>query len=624
MTATVLLHQPRSNQWLLFREPVEIVEAHRLDQVCEAIAHLDHQVQTRGLQAAGFLSYEASPAFDNALTVQTGQRQSGQRQSGQPDFPLLWFGLYADPQVLSETELISQSLANLGIANLGLENIGLENIGIAASTGDDRNDYHLEQWQASVSPAEFNQAIAAIKQAIAQGDTFQVNYTFRLRAAFQGNPWGLFLDLMKAQPGNYAAFVDTGDHVICSASPELFFTREGTRLTTRPMKGTTERGKWWQSDRDQAQALQASSKNRAENVMIVDMLRNDLGRIAQRGSVQVPSLFDVEQYPTLWQMTSTVTAESEASMLEIFQALFPCASITGAPKASTMGIIQSLECSPRNIYTGSIGYWGPGQQAQFNVAIRTVLIDQKTQQTEYGVGSGIVWDSESDAEYEECCLKTAILTPPSPRFELFETLLWEQDNGYFLVENHLQRLTRSAEYFGFNFAPRLAQQQLLNLVEQFEPQETAYRVKLLCDRHGELSLHHSPWHFTSPPAPLRVRLAPTSTDSTNPLLYHKTTQRQIYEQARSRYNDCDDVVLWNERGEVMESCIANLVVPWEGQLLTPPITSGLLPGTFRAWLLEQETIVEQVVTLEMLHQVSEFYLINSLRRWQRAQLMAQD
>lgn len=607
MTATVLLHQPSSNQWLLFRDPIEIIEAHRLDQVCEAIAHLDHHVQTQGLHAAGFLSYEASPAFDNALTVQPSQRQQDRTQQDpiqqdQPDFPLLWFGLYAAPQVLSEAEFASQNMGDID---------------------DDSND-PLGPWQPSVSPAEFNQAIAAIKQAIAQGDTFQVNYTFRLRTTCQGNPWRLFLDLMKSQPGNYSAFVDTGRHVICSASPELFFTQEGTQLTTRPMKGTIERGKWWQDDRDQAQALQASSKNRAENVMIVDMLRNDLGRVAKQGSVQVPSLFDVEQYPTLWQMTSTVTAESDASMLEIFRALFPCASITGAPKASTMAIIQDLECSPRKIYTGTIGHWGPNQQAQFNVAIRTVLVDRDTQQTEYGVGSGIVWDSESDSEYEECCLKTAILTPSATAFELFETLLWEQDGGYFLEQYHLQRLVQSAEYFGFRLDAKLAQQHLSELAEQFSPQATAYRVKLLCDRQGQLQLQHSPWRFTPSTDPLRVRLAPASTDSTTPLLYHKTTQRQIYEQARASYSDCDDVILWNERGEAMESCIANLVIPWEGQLLTPPLTSGLLPGTFRASLLEQGTIIEQTVTLEMLHQVPEFHLINSLRRWQRARLMTED
>lgn len=341
------------------------------------------QVNHTGLYAAGFLSYEASPAFDAALSVQPPD----------PDLPLLWFGLFRQPQVLQDLEQASRELQ-------------------FPAQGCPFSDSSAP-WRPSISLKQFEQAIAQIKQAIAQGNTFQVNYTFRLHRQFRGHPWALFRDLMRLQPGNYAAFVETGRHAICSASPELFFLREGDRLTTRPMKGTAQRGQGCEGDRAQAQALQTSVKNRAENLMIVDMLRNDLGRIAKLGSVQVPRLFDVEQYPTLWQMTSTVTAQSNATMGEVFRALFPCASITGAPKASTMGIIRALECSPRKLYTGAIGYWGLDPQlqiqAQFNVAIRTVLLDLATGQAEYGVGSGIVWDSESSAEYAECVLKTAIL-----------------------------------------------------------------------------------------------------------------------------------------------------------------------------------------------------------------------
>ena len=588
MSPTVILHQPETDQWLRFEHPQQIITAQQMSDVAPALAQVERLV-TQGLHAAGFISYEASPAFDDALVV----------REDSSNFPLLWFGLYTTADVKT-----------IDVLPTNLE------------------AYQLSDWELSLSQAEFEAAIAKVKAYIASGDTFQVNYTFRLKAAFDGDPWALFLALMQLQPGNYSAFIDIGDWAICSASPELFFTQTGETFTAKPMKGTTERGWWMESDRAQAANLQASAKNQAENVMIVDMLRNDLGRIAKTGTVHVPSLFDVERYPTLWQMTSTVQAESEATMTEAIAALFPCASITGAPKPRTMEIIQELECSPRRIYCGAIGHWAPAtdqqpQQAQFNVAIRTVLIDKTKGEAEYGVGSGIVWDSNATAEYEECCLKTEILTREKRSFELLETMLWEKGKGYFLLDYHLQRLGEAAEYFGYPFNPSQVKQLLGEVRLAEEQAETAdydSKVRLRVDARGKTTVEVSPWKNEPQTNPLRCCLNGEAIATSNPFLYHKTTHRQIYNAARAAHPHFDEVILWNDRGEICEGCIANIVLEWEGELITPPVSSGLLPGTFRAWLLAQNKVRAQVITVEMLKQVSQFYLVNSVRKWQTALL----
>jgi len=603
MSPTLILHRPETQQWLRFEQPLKIVTAQSVGEVLPALAEVETLME-QGLHAAGFISYEASPAFDEALVVKADALTPNGRANAQTtkdDFPLVWFGLYAADDIRALDAIPTES-----------------------------GQYKLSDWQLSVSQTEFEAAIARIKQYIASGDSFQVNYTFRLQAEFKGNPWALFLALMQLQPGNYSAFLDIGNFAICSASPELFFTRTGETFTAKPMKGTAERGWWMEGDRAQAAALQASSKNQAENLMIVDMLRNDLGRIAKTGSVRVPSLFDVERYPTLWQMTSTVQAESQATMTEAMAALFPCASITGAPKPRTMEIIQELECSPRRIYCGAIGYWAPAtatqpQQAQFSVAIRTVLIDKANGAAEYGVGSGIVWDSDATAEYEECCLKTQILTREKRAFELLETMLWERDKGYFLLDYHLKRLQEAANYFGYPFDPVHIQQ----VLDQIQPTETAgnraihqdSKVRLRLNVKGQAIAKASPWKNVPQTVPIRCCLNDRAIATNNPFLYHKTTQRQVYQSAQAAHPEFDEVILWNEQGEVCEGCIANLVIEWEKRLITPPIAAGLLPGTFRAYLLEQGKIQERTITIEMLKQVPQFYLINSVRQWQTAVLI---
>jgi para-aminobenzoate synthetase / 4-amino-4-deoxychorismate lyase len=578
MSEQIILHDARRRQWLRFAEPVEVVEARSREEVLPQLRRVERLVQEHRLFAAGFISYEAAPAFDPALHV---REESG--------FPLLWFGLYPRADVIEPP-----------------------------AGSESPSAYQVGEWSPTVVEEDYHATLAQIKGHIARGDTYQVNYTFRLLASFAGDPWALFRDLVRAQEADYPAFVDTGRWAICSASPELFFRLDGSHLVTRPMKGTAPRGRTLAEDEAQARWLYNSEKNRAENVMIVDMLRNDMGRIAEVGTVQVPRLFEVERYPTVWQMTSTVTAATGASIYEIMTALFPCASITGAPKPRTMQIIAALEATPRCIYTGTIGFIAPDRVAQFNVAIRTVLVGRERGRAEYGVGGGIVWDSDAAEEYAECRVKARVLSEKPVAFALLESLLWEPGEGYFLLERHLERLRESAQYFGYPVDIDAVVARLKTLSSGLR--QGPYKVRLLVARSGEISCEAAHLEAASGAA-ARVSLATEPVDPSNRFLYHKTTNRRLYERARAGRPEADDVLLWNERGEVTESTIANLVVQVDRDMLTPPVDSGLLPGVFRGWLLDQGLVREQVITREMLRQADRLFLINSVRRWREAVLL---
>ncbi|MGE5373786.1 MAG: aminodeoxychorismate synthase component I [Bacteroidota bacterium] len=553
--------------WQYFSKPHDIIAVTDLKDVSGALNEIERQVEEHGWHAAGFLSYEAASAFDPVL-----------RTHGGAGFPYLWFGLYSPPQPVS-------------FPNPETENVPL-------------------RWQPNVDRTAHNAAIDRIRDSIAQGKTYQVNYTLRLQADFDASEWEVFLHLARSQ-NRYAAYIDTGRYVICSASPELFFELNGETIISRPMKGTIQRGRTTQEDRAQAARLQASEKNRAENVMIVDMIRNDLGRIARPGSVHVPELFHVERYPSLWQMTSTVAARTAASLAGIFGALFPCASITGAPKVSTMNIIHELETSPRRIYTGTIGCFAPGRTARFNVAIRTMLIDRQEKKAEYGTGGGIVWDSTSTEEYDEALLKARVLTDSPPHFSLLETMLWTPETGFFLLDRHLGRLLDSADYFDFNASKD-------SILEKLDQAASSWsgprRVRLVVSQEGDIEISSVP--FTPQEKPLLVSLADKPVDSNNVFLFHKTTSREVYENARAGSLPCDDVLLYNERGELTEFTIGNLVVELDGHWITPPIECGLLAGTFRAHLIETGQIIERIVPIHRLMQCTKIYRVNSVRKWE--------
>lgn len=579
--------------WLHFTNPQRIISADQLHDVLPALREIEDAVNN-GFHAAGFISYESAPAFDEAHLTHSS--------SG---FPLLWFGLYPQPRLISLPQPASPKPALI--------------------------------WYPTVSRATYNSAIEQIKNQIADGRTYQVNYTMRLQTDFNDDAWNFFLHLAQSQ-NNHAAYIDTGRFVICSASPELFFQLNGETLTCRPMKGTTRRGRTTLEDVEQAEWLKESEKNRAENVMIVDMIRNDLGRTAKTGSVHVPELFAAEKYPTLWQMTSTVQAKTDVPLTKIFSALFPCASITGAPKVNTMRIISELETTPRKIYTGSIGYIAPNRKAKFNIAIRTALIDRETRAAEYGVGGGIVWDSESSDEYEEALLKARVLTDSPPQFSLLETLLWTPEEGFFLREKHIARLLDSAEYFGFSMPrrggvppPLLANEIIESYLKDISSQfNSPQRVRLLLDKNGNLSHEAKPFQAptfeppssaagTPPLASMKISLANQPVNSNNVFLFHKTTHRAVYENAKKDFPEYDDILLFNERDELTEFTIGNLVVEMDGKFYTPPISCGLLAGTFREYLIETGQVEERIIRVDEIEKCEKIFFINSVRKWQRAE-----
>jgi para-aminobenzoate synthetase/4-amino-4-deoxychorismate lyase len=574
----VIMRDAIGGRWLQFSRPREIVTAFTLPEVVDGLKRVEAALTGTGLHAAGFVGYEAAPAFDEAFVVKAGGR-----------LPLLWFGLYERPE---EVELPAPP-----------------GEGAVRATG----------WKPSVTDREYRAAVRRIKELIGKGDTYQVNYTYRLRTSFAADPWGFFLHLAAAQESPYSAFIDTGEWVICSASPELFFRLDGQRIECRPMKGTAARGLTFAEDLAQGEALQASEKDRAENVMIVDMVRHDLGRVAETGSVTVTSLFAVEKYPTVWQMTSTIEAKTRAALSDIFGALFPPASITGAPKVRTMEIIAQLESSPRLIYTGAIGFAGPGRRAQFNVAIRTVLLNRRSGRAEYGVGGGIIWDSQAESEWQECLTKSRILDPPAPTFDLLETMLWVPGQGYFLLELHLRRLDESAAYFGFRVNLMAVRRELEAAASRFLLSRQKVRVRV--NKQGGIFIDAAALPEDTGRRQ-RVSLAPGSVHSANPFLYHKTTNRCIYEAALAGFPGYDDVLLVNEKGEVTESTIANVIVEIEGKLFTPPVCCGLLPGVFRSHLLEQGEIIERTITAEQLLRGSRVFLVNSVRGRYEAEVAA--
>ena len=576
-TNQAVLYDADSGRWKSFKNPVRVIEAKTIAEVLPGLHKLEELVQKENLYCAGFISYEAAPAFDDALKVKPPGL-----------FPLLWFGLYS----------------------------GFEELQPEPSHQD--KDYMLGKWNPSIGYEQYSNAIALIKEYLANGDTYQVNFTFRLTAPFSGNAWSFFLDLALTQQMKYAAYIDTGQFAVCSLSPELFFRLDGREILSRPMKGTAARGRTPAEDREIAEWLRDSEKNKAENIMIVDMVRNDIGRVAQTGSVNVPGLFSIEKLPTVWQMTSTVTADTGASLGEIMSALFPCASITGAPKPRTMRIISDLEEAPRNIYTGCIGYIAPGRTARFSVAIRTVLIDREKKNAEYGVGGGIVWDSESEEEYRECMTKARIVTEKRREFALLETILWTPEEGYFLLAKHLKRLSDSADYFNFPVDMTKIGIELQKIEKSLNGKP--HRIRLLLYRCGKISCESMSQDEHAGQQIPGVKLAEKSVDSSDPFLYHKTTNREVYDDAMAASPGFDDVLLWNEKDEITESCIANVVVQYESDLLTPPVSSGLLAGTFRARLLEQNMIREEIITKEMLHKCKKIFLINSVRRWREVRL----
>ncbi len=558
-----------------FVSPVAVHVARTLAEIIPVLEEAERAVN-RGLWAVLMLSYEAAPAFDPAMEVHPAD-----------DFPLAWLGIFHEQ--------------------------------LPGPSEPTRWDLPVSNWEPLVPLDEYTKSIAKIRTSIARGDCYQVNHTFPLQCRFRGDTSALFHQLGRAQGAGFSAWLDLERYQVLSFSPELFFERNGSKLRTRPMKGTLPRGRWLEEDDLQRSELQASAKNRAENLMIVDLLRNDLGRVSLPGSVEVPRLFEVERYETVFQMTSTIesTVKPNRGLRDILCALFPCGSVTGAPKISAMKVIRRLEPHPRRVYSGSVGFIRPGGSCVFNVAIRTLLLDQKTGIATCGVGGGITYDSTAEDEYSECVAKTRFLFEPRPPFELLETLRLEEGR-YFLMERHLERMRRSAVYFGFRWDEPVVRSQME--AAKRTRAHGLWRVRVLASETGTLRIETLPM-IDEPERIWRTALATEPFDARNRFLCHKTTHRSFYERPVQQRPDCDDIILWNERGEVTESSIANIVVEIEGQKWTPPRSSGLLAGTFREDLLAAGQIRERVILKEELRSAERFFLINSVKRWMVAALV---
>jgi para-aminobenzoate synthetase / 4-amino-4-deoxychorismate lyase len=566
-----ILRTGNDREWLVRASPVAVYTATDASRVPALLRDVESRVESEQLLAVGFLSYESAAAFDAAYPV---------APSG--DFPLAWFALYRETSGAPLDPFVTAE-----------------------------GGFRIGEWTPTIGREEYLRAVESIRNRIREGDTYQVNFSYRLRAPFSGDTFSFFRALARNQETPYAAYIDTGRYVVCSVSPELFFRLDAGTLTSRPMKGTARRGLWTEDDRLQGESLRQSAKDRAENVMIVDMVRNDIGRVAEKGSVLVSDLCALEKYPTVWQLTSTVTGRTVSSLTDILPALFPAASITGAPRASTMRIIRELESTPRNLYTGAIGWLRPGGRASFSVAIRTAVIDRDRGEAEYGVGGGITWGSRGTDEYDETRAKALVLGETRGAFQLLETMLWTPDAGFSFLDEHMARLEGSAGYFSYVCSPEKTREALRDAAGRWPA--VPHRVRLLLSKQGMITVDGSPLGAPeSAPRP-RVRLARTPVSSKDVFLYHKTTNRRSYEEARATTPDCDDVILWNERGEVTESTIANIVVERGGRLLTPLLSSGLLPGICRESLLRTGAAEERILVPDDLLRAEHIYCCNSVR-----------
>lgn len=565
---------------LSFGDPRHVISAAAPAEVPAALAAVEAAARA-GSWAVGFVAYEAAPAFDAALVTRPPQGPA----------PLLWFGVFDAP---------------------------------ACSARPRAAPAPCLTWHADTLRDRYDEAIRRIRCAIAAGDVYQVNHTLRFHAQCEVEPLDLYDALVAPGHGRYSAFIETDAWAVVSASPELFFDIRSRgdcrRITTRPMKGTIRRGRWSGEDAAAAARLAASAKDRAENLMIVDLLRNDLGRVARFGSVHVPAMFALERYPTVHQMTSTVAAELRdgAGLVDVFRAMFPCGSVTGAPKVTAMRSIAQLEDSPRGVYCGAVGVVRPDGSATFNVAIRTLLLDRAAGRATYGAGGGITWDSRAAAEYDEVTAKAALLSADAAAsFQLLETL--RCDHGEIpRIDLHMRRLAASAAYWEFAADTSERARAELRHFTAAHP-NGRWRLRLTAQRDGSVRITHTPLEgeaadllAPAPAAPLRVSIAARAVARDERLLFHKTTARAIHQSRRADDPDAFDVLMFNAQGEATEFTTGNLVAEIDGRLLTPARDCGLLDGTMRQQLLDAGAIREAIITLQQVRCATRLWHVNSV------------
>ncbi len=559
-----------------------------------------------GLHLAGWLGYEFGYLLEPSLA---------KRIHPNPGKPLARLGVFRAPLIFDHKSRDSHGT-----------------LWPDPSPAQASSDYRIANLHPDLMQTEYTAALARIKAYIESGDTYQVNFTLKLLFDFEGAPESLYQALRRNQSVSFGAYLRSGVQRILSFSPELFFKRTGEQCLVRPMKGTGQRGPHPAEDARLIKFLQGDEKNRSENVMIVDLLRNDLGRICTPGTVTTRSLFDIETYETLHQMTSTITGHlpRETKIEPLFRALFPCGSVTGAPKIRTMEIIHELENGPRGVYTGAIGFIAPSGEAIFNVPIRTIELNGT--KGEMGIGSGIIHDSEPEQEWRECLLKGRFLSDSAPVFSLMETMLWQPSSGYWLLCEHLERLADSAAYFRYPVSRPELMARLEKLALNFAA--SPMRVRLSLAKNGRMELDASPCPAPAAvtlPTPQtaqaelpRVTFSAQATDPGSPWLFHKTTLREPYDTERQRALEAGfyEVLFTNTKGEVTEGSITSIFVQRQGTLLTPAMECGLLPGVFRRYLLAQSPLVvrEAILTRQDIEQAEALFVGNSVRGLVRVRL----
>jgi len=572
---TVVCRGPGGSGWRLFREPEAVLTAWRADEVLPLLAEAEAALAA-GRWVAGALAYEAAPAFDPA------------HQTHAPDAlaPLAWFGIYRRAEAFRFPE---EAPAH-------------------AAPG---------AFVPSIGRAAYLAAVARVKAYIHEGDIYQANLTFPALAPPVPDPAALFLALCRRHPVPCAAWIQAGGWQLASLSPELFLDGDGDTVRSRPMKGTARRGRWTAEDRAAARALAHDAKNRAENVMITDMVRNDLGRVCVPGSIRVEPLCRVETYATVHQMVSEVHGRlrPDVSPAALLAATFPAASITGAPKIRAMAIIRELEPFPRRFYTGAVGVFAPDGGLRLNVAIRTLLC--LPGRTELGIGSGVVADSQPAEEWRECRLKARFVRHRLPEFDVLETMLWRRESGFAMLSGHLARARGSQRHFGRPWRPREIRNALAERAAALSdgPHDQA-RVRLLVDRQGQARTEMHPLAAVGWGRPLlSVRLASRPVREDDIFLFHKTTRRQRYDTEfhAALAAGCDEVLFRNRRGELTEGAISNLLVKLDGHWFTPPLRCGLLPGLWRSAARREFRARERILTVADLHRAEAILLGNSVR-----------
>ena len=582
-----------------FGTPREVLVAHALPQV-RGVLDAVHAAARQGRWCVGHVRYEAAAAFDAAL------------QTHAADGPLAWFAVHDAPLPWPE-----------------------------GAQGPAAQPPAQVAWTGSPDRASFDAALARIQQAIAAGELYQVNYTAPLHGTLQGSAHALFAALLRAQPGGYAAHIDAGPEQVLSVSPELFFdwrdAPDGGALLARPMKGTAPRGATPEEDAAQAEHLRTAPKERAENVMIVDLLRNDVSRIALPHSVRVPALFATQALPTVWQMTSDVTARTRpgTTLADVFAALFPCGSVTGAPKVRAMRMIRALEPAPRGVYCGAVGVVRPAGPpdaqglyavaATFNVPIRTVVLrsgsggggeEGPAAHATCGIGSGITSGAVADAEWSEWQHKRAFVERASQPFDLLETLALEA-GAFRHLADHLARLEKTAAHFGVPWDAKAVPQCLRALAAAHAA--GAWRVRLLLDATGTPRAEAFALQPTAAPVCLQLATRPLA-EAHGEFVRHKTTRRAHYAALAPTTPGVFDTVLWNAAGEITESTFGNIAALIDGRWVTPPLSCGLLPGVGRAVALREGRVVEAVLRVSDVPRVQAWAFLNSLRGWLPATL----